>query len=100
MTAVIRWEDPPPTNARWTGGSSGPRSKYAPLAEQLRAHPGRWALVREVDRQSDAAGFASLIRFGRTICFEPRGDFDACTRAVDGRFRVYARYLGNGGHDA
>lgn len=90
---VIRWEDPPQTKAK--GGCGRPNSKYAPIADQLRDHPGRWALVREADRQNAAASLAGVIREGRTVCFAPRGDFDACTRAVDGRYRVYARYLGD-----
>lgn len=27
----------------------------------------------------------------------PAGDFDACTRSVDGSYRVYAWYVGDGG---
>lgn len=91
--AVIRWEEPPPSRAGW--GRGRPCSRYMALADQLRARAGEWALIREADTPNRAASLAGLIREGRVVCFGPRGDFDACTRSVDGRYRVYARYLGD-----
>lgn len=94
QVSVIRWENPPATRAKG-GGYGRPNSQYQALAEQLRSRQGVWALVSVRAEQNRAASLAGVIREGRTVCFGPRGDFDACTRAVDGMYRVYARYVGD-----
>jgi hypothetical protein len=92
--AVIRWEEPPP--GRSNGG--GKRESYlAPLADELRANPGRWALVHIGDSSGQATGMATHIARGQVLAFAPAGDFDAVSRRVDGRHRVYAVYLGEEG---
>lgn len=37
----LKWEEPP------SAPNSGPNRKWAPVVEQLRANPGRWAFVAE-----------------------------------------------------
>lgn len=94
QVSVIRWEKPPP--AKRVGGRGEVGSRYDHLADQLRANPGREALIRETPSRNTGNSVAGLIREARVRCFEPRGDFDACTRRVDGMVRVYAWYLGDG----
>lgn len=99
MTAVVRWEAPPPTRSR-NGGrpvdtySSG----YQAIADELRTRPGEWAVVQEFEGRRNV-GLATKIRLGSMLCFTPAGDFDAVTRHGDGIVRVYARYLGDGEAD-
>lgn len=94
--AVIRWEEPPPSDAR--GGSTryNPLSKYLPLAAELRRRPGDWALVFE-GVKSHATSLANIIRYGVGGAFIPGGDYEAVTRTRDRVTRTYARYLGDVG---
>ncbi len=84
---TITWENPPPPAA-----PSRRESKYAPIAEELRANEGIWALIAEDGWLS----LKSQIESATLAAFRPRGSFEA--RAVRGddpaRGRVYARYIG------
>jgi hypothetical protein len=91
---VIRWEDPPPAKRR--AGSSG-RSRYAAAADELRADPGRWGVIAEIDAAQTA--MATAVRRGHLLCFTPAGDFDAVARQSGGRTTIYARYLGDNEQD-
>lgn len=86
--SVVRWEDPPPARNNYPRGVG--HSRWAGVADELRARPGVWALLGE-----HAAGLSTHIRLGQMLCFAPSGDFDAVSRVVDGRVLVYARYLGD-----
>jgi hypothetical protein len=91
---ILGWEDPPPPR----GGPERdrPRNEMADaVAAQLRMRPGRWAKVYDGPR-SCGTGLASHIRSGALSGFGPGGDFDACSRLIDDRRVVYARYLGDG----
>ncbi len=91
---AIRWEAPPPAHPR-SERPRGPKSALSPLADELRARPGEWAIVFEgAQQQGKASGMAAHIRLGQVQAFTPTGDFDAVTRTVDGLARVYARYIG------
>lgn len=89
---VIRWEEPPPS-ARGGAGRE-PSRRFVAIADQLRANPGRWALIQETE-QHGKSGLATHIRLGAIVAFAPCGDFDAVTRRVGDVTRVYARYLGD-----
>lgn len=93
QASVIRWEDPPPSkrSLRKQDGSS----RYADVAEELRANPGRWAVVLD-GLSGSGSSLATQIRMGYTVCFCPAGDFDATIRQTGGRAVVYARYVGDG----
>jgi hypothetical protein len=95
MSAVLRWEDPPKSEAaeRWY---TTRRSKLSPVADALRDQPGRWAVVFE-GPHGRATGMATHIRLGQVRCFTPTGDFDATTRRVGATSVVYARYVGEDG---
>lgn len=92
---IIRWEHPPPAQ-RTVHGHGSVGSRYDHLAATLRDRPREWALIREAVNRNVANSVAGQIREARMRCFEPRGDFDACTRtAGDSMVRVYARYVGD-----
>jgi hypothetical protein len=85
----ISWEAPPP--------SATPRkpSKWQPIADTLKANPGKWAKVvtnGNVSVKSDAEN-------GKLKCFQPAGSFEGRVAAFTGRFtgNVYLRYIGENG---
>lgn len=98
----IRWADPPPTNY---GKGAGRRIENAlarpdpwePVADLLRAHPGRWAVIVETDTQGSIANLTSTIKRGATRAWHPPGAFDACVRKAGDVTTVYARYIGDEG---
>lgn len=89
---VIRWEEPPPPRTGMNRSTSV--SHYSAVADELRANPGRSAVVRE---GPNGKGLANHIKTGGVRCFTPAGDFDATFRVVNGVGTVYAVYLGDGG---
>lgn len=92
MSGIVRWEDPSPRNHTDVAAS------WQPVADELRAHPGQWALVRETSLLN-AGVQASYIKSGKGP-FEPRGAFEARQRTyraqpgAQGVGRIYARYVG------
>lgn len=86
--ADLVWEEPP----------LGRRGKFrsAALAEALRARKGEWGRVNEAVTLRAARQQAYLINTARSAAFAPAGDFESRACEVDGRFYVYARYLGDG----
>jgi hypothetical protein len=91
---VIRWEEPPPSRRR--NESKAPWSRFNAVADELRAKPGRWAVIAELPGRSRTA-LATHVRVGAIACFTPAGDFEAASRQTPGLTTVYARYLGDGG---
>lgn len=89
MTAIVRWENPPPPHPR--GGMRETTGKWRAIDNELRSAPGRWALVVVCPSDNTAASIAHHIRMG-TVRPLARGDFEAVAR----RDHVYARYLGDG----
>lgn len=94
MTAVIRWEEPPPArgNPRPIGRAG---SKYDPVAVELMARPGESAVLYEGRSRGSADTLATRIRRGEISCF-PQGEFEAAVRTVGGQYLTYARYVGGG----
>lgn len=90
---IIRWEQPPPRTR-----ASG-RLDWQPVAEELRRHPGRWALVWECSRRDAderrARGLSSGITTATLTAFRPAGSFNSSTRMSDSDVKVYAVYLGD-----
>jgi hypothetical protein len=89
---IIAWEEPPV--APW-GGKKRKPSKWAPIADKLRANPGRWAKIVSQGNIS----IASAILKGQPICFRPEGSFESKVANMVGRYTgdVYARYVGEHG---
>lgn len=91
-TAQLEWVDEPPPRKRSTSG------KWAPVAEQLKANPGKWAKVQT--GSTSGGSFASMVRHAKTAAFAPAGAFEAVTRSAgkDDRGRdladLYVRFVG------
>jgi hypothetical protein len=83
---VFRWEEPPVTRGR------EPRDWTAVLG-RLKDRPGEWARVAETDTANNAAATAYSIRHGNYSGIRPN-QYDAVSRSVEGRFCVYARWVG------
>jgi hypothetical protein len=84
----LKFEDPPPAKR-------APR-RFDLVAQELKANPGRWAVIAVFDKRPNANSTARQIRLGLTSYWQNPGDFEAVSRAVGDEFRVYARYLGEG----
>lgn len=88
--SVIRWEDPPAA----APGRSGDHRKviaHELIAIQLRARPGKWAVIVE---GYPHASVASLITRGKVRAYAPAGTYEAVARTVGGAQHIYARYIG------
>lgn len=85
----FEWEDPPETTRRVY-------RRHDTIARQLRGRQGEWAKVAVCRSDPGARNLANRVRSGLTVAYLPAGDFEAVVREVDGEFRVYARYLGEG----
>lgn len=86
----IEWAEPPATKAG--GGRSG--GKHRKIADQLREHPGKWALIG----RSMAPSMVTQIRKGLIAPYAPAGSFEAVGRNyVDKRCDLYVRFVGEGG---
>jgi hypothetical protein len=97
MTRTFRWKDPADRSAGRRPGPLPPRPAadvFAAAAANLRAHPGRWAVVAEFEGQGSAANLSVGIRAGRTLSWQPAGSFDSTTRKEGDVAVVYARYVG------
>lgn len=80
----LRWEEPPEAY------KSTQRSKvHQSIAAELKAQPGRWAVLEIV-----SIGLAAQIRRGDIAAYRPGGSFEARARVIDGERRIYARYVG------
>lgn len=79
---MIRWETPPDNHR-------GPRSRVLKDLAELRAHPGRWALVAIYKRIESATN--SVAGAKRRAPLAVRGIEFTCRRMPDGRGAVYAR---------
>jgi hypothetical protein len=98
---ILRWEEPPPTNHGGRRRPPRPRAvipggeRWQAVADELRAHPGEWAVLRD-DRPYSAGGLMTRIREGSFAPFAPLGSFDAATRQTSrgGPVLLYARYIG------
>jgi hypothetical protein len=87
---VLKWEDPPEPPK-----GVGRPSRYKRIAEELRAHPGEWALIAKGDNPS----MATNIRSATIAAFRPPHSFEAVTsnkRMENGRMiaDTHARYVG------
>lgn len=92
MSEIIRWEEPPREH-----GNARPKraSKYQAVADNLRAHPGEWALIVENISPGSGGSLSYRIRNGVNP-FDPPRHFDAKLIGPAGgsSSKVYARYVG------
>lgn len=87
----MKWEDPPEAAHDYSS-----RTAWAREAAELRANPGRWAVITECSDKTRAYSLAHNIRQGRLKAFRPEGSFSAKARTQDGVHKVYARYVKEG----
>ena len=71
---VTEWENPPERN----------RTEWEGIAEELRAHPGRWAKV------ADKGTYTASIKRGRLRAFRPVGHYEATSH----KGHLHIRYKG------
>lgn len=89
MSEIV-WEDPPEPA---TGRKGVWFERLSPLMEK----PGEWARVLDTLFARTAYGTVTVIKQGKSgtrSMNRPPGQWEACARKVDGKFYVYARYLG------
>lgn len=97
----VQWKQPPEAE-----DSYEPKLTLEEIANQLRARPGEWALVRSYPehRWTSARTMAHDIMIGRSKHFRPLESFEAKTAKEDGtddngnpvrEVNVYARYVGD-----
>lgn len=87
---TVTFENPPSVRrGRPTGTKNGVWvERLTPLVRR----PGRWARVHETHTWRGAIEAARNIRQGRVVI--PDGEFESRAAVKDGRFYVYARFLG------
>lgn len=90
-SGILRWEEPP------VAARPNRRSKWLPLLDELREHPGEFAVLTE---DAPSAQLVTLINKGRLGDIH-EGEFEATSRSngdadedSKGTFTIYARYLG------
>ena len=77
----IKWVEAPPTSQR------AARGYWPQVLDELKARPGKWAMLREYKNSATAGGAAAYLR--RTVT-EGRWEF------VSRGAHVFGRYLGKG----
>jgi hypothetical protein len=85
----LKFEDPPPPKR-------APRG-FEEIAQKLKDSPGKWAVIAVYPDRSGAGSQRMRVTRGLTRPWQPAGDFEATARAIDGEYRLYARYMGDGG---
>jgi hypothetical protein len=85
VSAIIRWEAPPPGSQR----GRGHRVDHDTIAVELRSRPGEWGLL-----PASATGMAGQIRRGDIRAYRPAGTFEAVRRDDATGIKVWARYVG------
>lgn len=89
----LKWESPPSPQANRRG-----QSKWKDIVDQLKQRPGEWAIVAEPATPERARWTASNLNNGRYPPMPKDAGFEIRISAPSGGpYRVYARYVGNGG---
>lgn len=85
---LVVWEDPPPR------AGSGAVSPVPPAAlEELRAHPKRWARVKEYPSSSGANTYAANVTKGKVRALPP-DEWEAVARREGKGSILYLRFKG------
>ena len=93
MSAIIRWEDPPPVVRG--GGARNDTHDWKAILDELRARPNVWAHVANYETTLVAANVAYQLRIASARhSFGDAIGFRATSRTVKGQHRVYACYVG------
>lgn len=92
--ARIRFQDPPQASRRRGRTNHRPSASDLEIVAELRAKPGRWAIIATRGTSGSAAMYAYAINNGLRRAFRPAALFEAVERKVNDEFRVYARFIG------
>jgi hypothetical protein len=95
MRKIIKWAEPP-TASFIKGPGAPPGSQWDEVAAELRANPGRSALIYRGPR-TDAFVIAATFAAGRIVATRPAGSFAVTRRSLGGPYRraeIYAKYVG------
>lgn len=84
----IAFGELPPRSAAYT--------KHAPIAAELREHPGQWARIARYAQASTAQQVAYKIRHAHLKSYAPAGAYEAEWRREGAGGAVWARYAGGG----
>ncbi len=85
---TLHFEDPPPSR-QYAG-----RIDHAAAVAELKAQPGRWAVISKHRTAAAANTAAGRVKHGFPAVYKPAGAFDAVARTVKGEHRMYAKYRG------
>jgi hypothetical protein len=85
--AKLKWGDPP-------SHPDHERIDHLAAAAALRKRPARWANIGHFTSAQSSRSTAQTIRAGKSAAWAPKGAFEATARLVDGRYCVWARYVG------
>ena len=84
---VLIWKDPPNV------GRGNPIKDWTPIAAELRAHPGQWAIIH-TGPYAQCTNLGQTIRKADAAAWRPAGSFQATVQTEDGACQLYARYIG------
>lgn len=84
----LEWGDPPRHEGRTY-------HRHQQIAKSLRDRKGEWAHVTYNSARA-ATHAASKANRGGILAYTPAGDFEAVYRQIDGEYRMYIRFLGDG----
>ncbi|MEY9876586.1 hypothetical protein ABH931_006096 [Streptacidiphilus sp. MAP12-33] len=73
-----------------------PRHVYAAKLTEMKSYPGRWVRLGTypITQATLSGKIGFRIRRGIFATCQPAGSFEATQRTVDGKIRLYARYMG------
>jgi hypothetical protein len=77
------WKDPPPQYGHRLWDNEA-------IAEELRQHPGQWAVIAQCKNVQQASNTMAARKNGAVRAFRPSTDWQFQTNKCD----VYARYIG------
>ena len=84
----MKWQTPPEPRR---GRRPDTRTNDEKFADELRKHPGDWAVWREGVNSS----LAFQVKSGKVSAFRPAGAFEAVSRALENnRGTIYVRFVG------
>lgn len=91
---IVRWEHPPPRQYRGGHGDADTVHDWSAIVAVLRGRPRAWARVATYRDARSAGSIADQLRKGLLKATMPARSIEAVARTVDGKYHVYARYVG------
>lgn len=93
-TSLVQFKELPPANF---GRKNPLHTKYAGIADELKANPGEWGLVGE----NLPTSLSYAIRNDTQAAFRPAGHYESTVRnTTRNRSDIWARYIGENAEKA